>query len=331
MSGETKSNKQFSKQSTKQSKTVSGWKKRQITVAPYVFAAFTGDRSGSMQGIYRESATGLYEWATDLIESANENNQQGRMFITCFDNKADKRLDNVDFKNVQITQEKCMGWMKPRGSTRLYDTAIEDLDNIIEKVEEFKNNLPRAVKMLNPDVSIVWACCTDGYDNSSVNTGEDLKKKVLWAREKGVKCFFLAANQDAVTTGQSYGFSADTSMTYTADAEHSAMAFRSVSTNMKQASRGESFTFTHCQRQSSLQSNQSQPNTPPSAPSTGPSTAPTAPSKAQRANLFDSPPTSPRQFSSPPPLTNRQRFYMNYMNRNQTPPLLTRSPGVRFW
>ena len=183
----------------------------------------------------------------------------------------------------------------------------------IQKVEEFKNNLPRAVKMLNPDVSIVWACCTDGYDNSSVNTGEDLKKKVLWAREKGVKCFFLAANQDAVTTGQSYGFSADTSMTYTADAAHSAMAFRSVSTNMKQASRGESFSFTHCQRQSSLQPNQTQPNTPPTAPSTAPTTAPRL----------------PRQYSSPPPLTNRQRFYINQYN--QTPPLLTRSPGVMFW
>lgn len=287
--------------------------KRQNTVAPYVFAAFTGDRSGSMQGIYEVSATGLYEWATDLIESANDNNQQGRMFITCFDNKADKRLDNVDLKYVRITQKKCMEWMNPRGSTRLYDTAIEDLDNIIQKVEEFKKNLPRAVKMLNPEISIVWACCTDGYDNSSVNTREDFKKKVLWAREKGVKCFFLAANQDAVTTGQSYGFSADTSMTYTADTEHSAMAFRSVSTNMKQASRGESFSFTRVQRQSS----QRQQSPPPTAPQS-PQSAPTAP-QAQQA------PQAP-QAQSAPALTNRQRFYMN-----QVAPSLTRSPGVRFW
>ena len=294
------SNKMSNTMSNKQSSTVSDWKKRQMVIAPYVFAAFTGDRSGSMLGIYNESAQGLYEWATDLVESANENNQQGKMFITCFDNEYDRRLDNIDLKNVKITHKDCMAWMKPRGSTRLYDTAIEDLDNIIQKVEEFKRNLPRAIKMLNPDVSIVWACCTDGYDNCSVNTGEDLKKKVLWAREQGVKCFFLAANQDAVTTGKSYGFSAETSMTYTADAVHSATAFRSVSENMKNASRGESFSFTRCQRQSSQT-----PQTPETQSS-------------------QTPQTQSSQFTTPP--TNRQRFYMT-----QNAPPLTRSPNVTFW
>ena len=288
--------------------TVSNLKKMAMT--PYVFAAFTGDRSGSMQGIYNESATGLYEWATDLIESANENNQQGRMFITCFDNTAERRLDNVDLKNVRITQRDCMNWMKPRGSTRLYDTAIEDLDNIIAKVEEFKKNLPRAVKMLNPKVSIVWACCTDGYDNCSVNSSNDLKNKVLWAREQGVKCFFLAANQDAVTTGKNYGFSPDTSMTYTADAQHSAMAFRSVSTNMKQASRGENYTFTQYQRQSSQDPRDTNDT-----------------NDTNTTNATNDTNNSPSQYTSPPPLTNRQRYYMSL---NQSPPSLTRAPRVRF-
>ena len=287
-------------------------RKRKETVSPYVFAAFTGDRSGSMRGIHNESGIGLFEWATDLIESANEKNQQGRMFITCFDNVSERRLDNVDLKNVKITQRDCMNWMQPRGSTRLYDTAIEDLDNIIQKAKEFKKNLPRAVKMLNPEVSIVWACCTDGYDNCSVNGANDLKNKVLWAREQGVKCFFLAANQDAVTTGQNYGFSADTSMTYTADAQHSAMAFRSVSTNMKQASCGKSGTFTQCQRQSSQNTRDTQ-------------TTNRQTTNRQTTNRQ----TTNRQTTNRPPphLTNRQRYYMNL---NQTTPTLTRATSVRF-
>ena len=73
-------------------------RERKETVSPYVFAAFTGDRSGSMRGIHNESGIGLFEWATDLIESANEKNQQGRMFITCFDNVSERRLDNVVFR-----------------------------------------------------------------------------------------------------------------------------------------------------------------------------------------------------------------------------------------
>ena len=224
---------------------------QQASASPFIFAGFTGDRSGSMQGIYNESAQGLYEWSTELIEGAIQNNQKGRMFITCFDNKAEKRLDNVEFRKTKLTLDNCKEWMKPRGSTRLYDTAIEDLENIVQKAEEFKQNLPRNVRILNPEISIVWACCTDGFDNSSMNTSEDLKNKVLWAREKGVKCFFLAANQDAVTTGESYGFSPDQSLTYTASAENAPHAFRSISNNMRQASCGKSYAFTQLQRDSS--------------------------------------------------------------------------------
>jgi hypothetical protein len=288
--------------------------KRNVVAAPFVFAGFTGDRSGSMVGIYRQSAVGLFEWATDLIESANKNDQQGRMFITCFDTKAEKRLDDVDFKNVDITQRKCYDWMKPRGSTRLYDTAINDLDNIVSKAKEFKENLPRAVKMLNPEVSIVWACCTDGYDNVSTKNAEDLKEKVLWAREQGVKCFFLAANQDAMATGQRYGFSPETSMTYTPDAEHSTMAFRSVSTNMRQASCGLECYFTDNQRQSS----QTQDELNPSAPSWQP--------------------TNPRTLTQQPPnlqAPNLQAPNLQAPNQHvpslQTAPSLTRSPRVTFW
>lgn len=263
---------------------------QQASASPFIFAGFTGDRSGSMQGIYNESAQGLYEWATELIESANQNNQQGRMFITCFDNKSEKRLDNVDFNKTNLTFENCKEWMKPRGSTRLYDTAIEDLENIVQKAEEFKKNLPRNIRDLNPEISIVWACCTDGFDNSSMKTSKDLKNKVLWAREKGVKCFFLAANQDAVTTGESYGFSPDQSLTYTASAQYAEMAFRNVSTNMRQASCGESYTFTQLQRDSSLRTPPPPQNTP---------TIPQAPKRIARRVNF----TNNTSYPRPTPLT----------------------------
>jgi hypothetical protein len=153
--------------------------------------------------------------------------------------------------------------MKPRGSTRLYDTSIEDLDNIVSKAEEFRKNLPRAIRQLDPEISIVWACCTDGYDNTSTFTSEELKKKVEWARAKGVKCFFLAANQDAVATGKKYGFSPETSMTYTPTPDTAAMAFRSVSANMRQASCGGNYSFTSLQRQTSTQPQQAPQQAPP--------------------------------------------------------------------
>jgi len=284
--------------STKSSKSTT-----KSSVAPFVFAAFTGDRSGSMRGIYQESAIGLYEWAVDLIESTTANNQSGKMFITCFDNEMERRLDNVDFKNINITQVDCMEWMYPRGSTRLYDTAIEDLDNIIQKAKEFKRNLPRAIKCIDPEISIVWACCTDGFDNESTHTAEDLKEKVLWARGEGVKCFFLAANQDAIETGKMYGFSPEKSMTYTADSEHTKMAFRSVSKNMRQSSCGESGEFSQVQRESSQSASYS----------TSPSSRASQTSQSNQAIRH---------------LTNRQKFYLSYVG--STAPPLVHSPSVNF-
>ena len=59
---------------------------------------------------------------------------------------------------------------------------------------------------------------------------------MLWARSKGVKCFFLGANQDAVDAGNQYGFDVEKSMTYGADEQHMACAMRSVTQVMRQAS-----------------------------------------------------------------------------------------------
>lgn len=224
---------------------------RQSPVSPYVFAGFTGDRSGSMCGIHGESSQGLFEWATELIESASKNNQIGRLFITSFDDTPERRVDNECFRNVNLTIEKCRSWMLPRGTTRLYDTAIEDLENIVGKAAEFRRSLPKQIRDLKPEMSIVWVCCTDGFDNASTNTAVDLKNKVIWARNQGVKCFFLAANQDAVTTGEKYGFGAGTSLTYATEPGYAANAFRSVSVNMTSASRGNNYKFTALQRETS--------------------------------------------------------------------------------
>ena len=59
-------------------------------VPQWFFAAFTGDRSGSMSSMEGASATGLYEWVQTMKESANENNQTGFISVTTFDNVKNK-------------------------------------------------------------------------------------------------------------------------------------------------------------------------------------------------------------------------------------------------
>lgn len=228
-------------------------------IPQWFFAAFTGDRSGSMNSMEGASATGLYEWVETMKQSANDNNQTGFISVTTFDNNKNKVIDNVESKCVQFTKNDAEREMTPRGTTRLYDTAIEDINDLLNNVEKFKNTLPNSVKRLNPAISITWVCCTDGMDNNSINTSEDLKERVMAARKKGVKCFFIAANQDAVMTGDCYGFKQDSSLTFSANIINAGMAFRSVSENMRRVSCGsKNTTFTQSMRQSSLAENTQQ-------------------------------------------------------------------------
>ena len=144
-----------------------------------VFCGLTVDRSGSMSNLFMTAAGGVYNCIQDQIQGAQENGQIGHLFLTTFDNHINKIHDNTNFKDLDIKMEDVLTWMKPRGCTRLYDAAIQDLDNIMTAVEEYKENLSPEVKKLNPTISTVWVCCTDGFDNDSNRTCEDFRKKEI--------------------------------------------------------------------------------------------------------------------------------------------------------
>tara|TARA_B100001093_G_scaffold510995_1_gene577971 strand:+ start:2868 stop:3785 length:918 start_codon:yes stop_codon:yes gene_type:complete len=223
-------------------------------VPQWFFAAFTGDRSGSMSSMESAPANGLYEWVAEMKESAIKNNQNGFISVSTFDDISKLVFDNVNVKTVQFTKDDARVEMEPRGCTCLFDTAIEDIDRLMERVETFKNSLPKEIKQLNPKISTTWACCTDGLDNASTEyTREDFRNKVIEARKKGVKCFFIAANQDAITTGNAYGFSDRNSLSFSANRHNASSAFRSVSLNMSRATTGSSdVEFTQDMREASI-------------------------------------------------------------------------------
>ena len=230
-----------------------------------VFCGITVDRSGSMSNIHSTAAEGVFKCIEDQIQGAEENGQIGHLFLTTFDNHITKIHDNTDFKDLDIKQTDVLAWMKPRGCTRLYDAAIQDLDNIMTAVKDYKAGLSAEVKNLNPTISTVWVCCTDGFDNDSNRTCEDFRKKVKEAKKAGVQCIFIAANQDAVLTGQQFGFDRGSAMTFGANNVGAAQAFRSVSENLRQATcSGQSVSFTQAQRVSSLGTSQDNYLTPDS-------------------------------------------------------------------
>ena len=223
-------------------------------VPQWFFAAFTGDRSGSMSSMEGASGLGLYNWVKTMQKSANNNGQEGFISVTTFDDVAKSVFNNVSVKTIKFTKDDAMAEMAPRGTTRLYDTAVEDIDKLLNNVKTFRQSLHPYVRKLNPTISMTWACCTDGKDNASIsNFKREFRDKVLFARGVGVKCFFIAANQDAILTGNQYGFSGDNSLSFSSNRQNAAAAFRSVSENMRRVSSGSSDTpFTQNMRQSSL-------------------------------------------------------------------------------
>ena len=247
--------------------------KRSTVVPPYIIAGFTGDRSGSMEGIDKAAAEGLFNWLKDTTDNAVANSQNGKIFVTTFDDQPEKMIEGETVASIhkKISENKidnkfCYNYMNARGTTRLYDTAIEDLDRIVEARDSLFESLSPEIKNLNPDIAMVWACCTDGFDNKSKHTRKDMRNKILWAREKGVKCFFLAANQEAQVIGREYGFDPETSLTFGADEEHVEIAMRSVTQCMREVSSGnDNYVFSQMMRQSSAPSTftpSSSPNVP---------------------------------------------------------------------
>lgn len=221
-----------------------------------VIAGFTGDRSGSMESMNNAPADGLFSWINDQKQSVEENSQVGKFYVSTFDDEHEYRIDGDNISDTNVTIEQCKEWMTPRATTKLYDSAISDLNRLIQAKQEYIQNMPRSLRSLDPKIVIVWACMTDGADNASEASMDDFKKKVKEAQNvHDIKCFFLGANQDAVMTGQQYGFNPGQSLTFGSDAECAASALRSVTQVMREASQGaDDIEFTPMMRQCSAPS-----------------------------------------------------------------------------
>lgn len=237
-------------------KRTSETNKRPPNYPLFVFASFTGDRSGSMINMITQQhnapASGAYDFVTEQCKNAFLNDQTCYISVTTFDDETEIPIDNVKSSDIEISYKDCVNWMRPRSTTKLYDTAIKCLNNLEKNAENVYNSFSKKVKNLNPKIVKIWALLTDGFDNASFAKSIDLNRTVTKARKNGTICYFLAANQDACSVGENYGFSQDNSITFGANAECARNSLRAVTQNcIRTASDGISTPFTHLQRQTS--------------------------------------------------------------------------------
>lgn len=215
-----------------------------------VFACFTGDRSGSMQTMGDAHAEGFHGWVKGLQSACKENGQQGFVSASFFDDVVERPLENVDLATLTVTMLDAQKWTEPRGSTRLYDTAIEDLERLRTNVSTYQDEQEKETGQ-RPEVTMIWALFTDGFHNVGSKTAADLKAAVEAGKEKGVDCFFLAANQDAVQQGERYGFIPGCSLTTGNLPEDCSQGLQALTQNMLASVSGETLQFTEAQRQRS--------------------------------------------------------------------------------
>jgi len=205
------------------------------TVHPQaVFASYCGDCSGSMENMKKASATGCYEWVKNITSDCINNSQEGNISVTFFDTNTYKRMENVEFNDVMISQREANDWAKPRGMTKLYDTATMTVKILHKQVLKYKEKHTK--NGIVPNVMGLFALNTDGLDNKSVICNRSILKKAIEdAKKDGVVCFFLAANMNAELVGESFGFNAEQSLSMDANECNADFAFRSCTQEMRRA------------------------------------------------------------------------------------------------
>lgn len=214
----------------------------------------TRDRSGSMCSYQSVAGKSLYQSIIDHQANSLTNKVLTLYSLTTFDDKVEHPFSNVDINTINISEEEAIALVRPRGMTRLFSTAIEDLARLRKAIKKKKQENP-STKVIG-----VFELHTDGHDNKSTFTAKDLNAAVTSAREEGITCIFAGANQDAVTTGLTYGFDERLSLTTDSTPERAFQGLRVSSQAVMRACSGKVPQFTQAERQVSA------PTPTPTAP-----------------------------------------------------------------
>lgn len=164
------------------------------------------DRSGSMISIKSDAEGGINQFLTEQKDVPGEAN----LTLVEFDFEHNKIHDQVNLKSV----DKYI--LSPRGSTALLDAIGFTLNSQPE--------FPKGTKVI---VVIV----TDGEENSSQEyTHSQIQDLIKERREQGWEFLFLAADQDAIQVGTSFGIASNRSANFTKSAAGTQALCSNVST-----------------------------------------------------------------------------------------------------
>lgn len=167
------------------------------------------DRSGSMSNIKADCDGGF----ASFVEEQKKISGECRVTMVKFDTEVITEYVAKPLAEVPPLN------LIPRGSTALMDAMGLTMDVQGKRIKE----------QAWADLVIV-VVITDGHENASTDyTREAIKTMTEHAQKAGWKFVFLAANQDAFSTGASYGISGQHTQNFAATPAGTRMAYASTS------------------------------------------------------------------------------------------------------
>jgi len=208
------------------------------------FVAGCADRSGSMASMGNAPPSQFHEQMQMLAKTAKELGVPTFFTLMTFDDRLEIALENLNLLATPTDDlpslKNFQHWLAPRGMTALYSSGLEALGKLSSSAEEFRSNLPRAVRDLNPDIKTSYVLLTDGADNVSGPNAKVLHhQKLTKMRKNGTMAIFLGANIDAGAFGCDLGFAKQTTIQMTPNFAGASACLRAVSNSLQRASTGD--------------------------------------------------------------------------------------------
>ena len=175
-------------------------------IKSYMHVALVLDASGSMGSLRSTTIESLKKF----FDGLKSEEDMTLLDVWQFDDEVKHLTDSADLNAgaPQTIENYTIG-----GCTALYDAICIGIDELGRKFAA----MPEVER---PD-GVIFAILTDGFENAShIFTRRDVKNRIEHQSTKYDWEFrFLAANQDAITTGRDFGLAAESCVTFDASDE----------------------------------------------------------------------------------------------------------------
>lgn len=159
------------------------------------------DRSGSMETMGKEVFGGFNTFVQGQVATQKKTN--AKMYLTTirFDHKVEVVHDHLFIKKVPMATFETF---EPRGMTALFDAVGQGVAMLTKRIDAMESK-PK----------VIFVILTDGEENASNKITEFMFQNMIQeCKGKKWEFVFLAANQDAVQVGQSFGIQKEACMTF---------------------------------------------------------------------------------------------------------------------